>query len=93
MTKADLVEKIAAESGLTKADSERALNAFVKTVSTALKNGDSVTLVGFGTFTVMERAEREGRNPKTGEAMTISAKKVPKFKPGATLKNDVAGSN
>lgn len=92
MSKADLVEKIAQETGLSKADSERAVNAFVKTVTTSLKKGNSVTLIGFGTFSVGKRAARKGRNPKTGEVLKIKAKKVPRFKAGTALKNAVGGA-
>jgi len=91
MTKAELVEKIATESGLTKTDSEKALNAFISSVTNALKGGDSVTLVGFGTFSVSKRAAREGRNPQTGATLHIDEKNVPKFKPGANLKAAVEG--
>ncbi len=91
MTKAELVEKIAADSGLTKTDSEKALNAFISSVTNALQSGDSVTLVGFGTFSVSKRAAREGRNPQTGETLHIDEKTVPKFKPGANLKAAVEG--
>jgi DNA-binding protein HU-beta len=89
MNKADLVSMIAAKSNLTKKDSESALNAFVETVQTALKNGEKIQLVGFGTFEVSERTAREGRNPKTGETMTIEASKAPKFKAGKALKDAV----
>ncbi|WP_256372358.1 HU family DNA-binding protein [Chlorobaculum sp. 24CR] len=91
MSKAELVEQIAEQTGLTKADSERAVNAFINVVASTLKSGDDVTLVGFGTFTTGERAERQGRNPQTGETITISAKKVVKFKPGKALKDEVGG--
>ncbi len=91
MTKSELVEKIAADSGLTKTDSEKALNSFIKSVSQALQKGDSVTLVGFGTFSVSKRAAREGRNPQTGATLQIGEKTVPKFKPGANLKAAVEG--
>ena len=90
MSKAALVEKIADEAGLNKTDAERALKAFVSVVSESLKNGVDVPLAGFGTFTIVDRAEREGRNPMTGAIITIAAKKVVKFKPGKLLK-DVIG--
>ncbi|NTV17779.1 MAG: HU family DNA-binding protein, partial [Chlorobiaceae bacterium] len=64
---------------------------FISVVSESLKNGEDVSLVGFGTFSIVDRAEREGRNPLTGEAITIAAKKVVKFKPGKTLKEEVGG--
>ena len=89
MNKADLVSMIAAKSNLTKKDSESALNAFVETVQTALQNGEKIQLVGFGTFEVSERASREGRNPQTGETMTIEACKAPKFKAGKALKDAI----
>ncbi|MEI6691748.1 MAG: HU family DNA-binding protein [Chlorobium sp.] len=91
MSKAELVEKIAEKAKLTKVDAERAVNAFINVVTASLKAGDDVTLVGFGTFTTGDRAERQGRNPQTGEAITISAKKVVKFKPGKALKEEVGG--
>jgi DNA-binding protein HU-beta len=89
MSKAELVEQIASQTGMTKADAERAVNAFINVVTSALKEGDDVTLVGFGTFSTGDRAERQGRNPQTGESITISAKKVVKFKPGKALKEEV----
>ena len=89
MNKADLVSMIAAKSNLTKKDSESALNAFVETVQTALKKGEKIQLVGFGTFEVSERAAREGRNPQTGATMTIAACKAPKFKAGKALKDAI----
>lgn len=85
MNKAELINGIAEESGLTKADSKKALEAFVSTVTNALKGGDKVSLVGFGTFAVNERAERTGINPATKASITIPAKKVAKFKAGAEL--------
>ena len=91
MSKAELVEKIAEQAKLTKVDAERAVNAFINVVSASLKAGDDVTLVGCGTFTTGDRAERQGRNPQTGAVITIAAKKVVKFKPGKALKEEVAG--
>ncbi len=87
MSKAALVEKIADEAGLNKTDADRALKAFIGVISDSLKNGVDVPLTGFGTFTIVDRAEREGRNPMTGAAITIAAKKVVKFKPGKLLKD------
>ena len=89
MTKSELVEKIAQEAGLTKADSERALNAFTNTVKKSLKKGNAVTLVGFGTFDISKRKARMGRNPQTGEAIKIAAAKLPKFRAGKGLKDAV----
>jgi len=89
MSKAELVEKIADQANLTKVDAERALNAFIGVVTASLKDGDDVTLVGFGTFAVGKRAERSGRNPQTGEAITIAAKNVVKFKPGKALRDGI----
>ncbi|MCU0574222.1 MAG: HU family DNA-binding protein [Syntrophobacteraceae bacterium] len=85
MTKADLVSKIAGDGGITKAQAEKAVDGFVSAVTDALSAGDKVTLVGFGTFSVGSRTEREGRNPRTGEKITIPASKVVKFKPGKSL--------
>ena len=85
MNKADLVKAIAAESGLTKKSSEAALNAVVASVTKALKEGDKVALIGFGTFSVVEKAERKGVNPATKKEIVIPAKKVVKFKAGAGL--------
>lgn len=85
MNKAELISAIAAESGLSKADSKKALDAFVTSVTKALQSGEKVSLVGFGTFSVSERAERTGINPSTKASITIPAKKVAKFKAGAEL--------
>ena len=89
MNKAELINAISAESKLTKADSARALTAFVNATSKALKKGDRVALVGFGSFSVTKRAARNGRNPQTGKTIKIAAKKVAKFKAGAELKKTV----
>ena len=89
MNKAELIEAIASGSRLTKADSGRALDAFLDATSKALKKGDKLTLVGFGTFSVTKRPARMGRNPKTGKAIKIAAKKVAKFKAGAALAKTV----
>jgi len=85
MNKSELVAAIAAESGLNKSDSKKALDAFITSVTKALEAGDKVTLVGFGTFSVSERAERVGINPTTKAKITIPAKKVAKFKAGSEL--------
>lgn len=89
MNKAQLIDAIAAEAGLTKADAKKALDAFVKATSDALQDGDRVALVGFGTFSVTRRNARVGRNPKTGQPINIEAKNVVKFKPGSELSNSV----
>ena len=89
MNKSDLIAAIAQHANLTKADSGRALDSLIKTIETTLKAGDSVALVGFGTFEVKERAERSGRNPQTGAAITIAAAKIPGFKAGKNLKDAV----
>lgn len=87
MNKSELIEAIAKEASLSKKDAEAALNAYTDAVTTALKKGDKVTLVGFGTYEVRERAAHEGKNPRTGETLRIPAAKVPAFKPGKTLKD------
>ena len=89
MNKAQLVDAIASESKITKADAGRALDSFINATSKALKKGDRVALVGFGSFSVAKRAARTGRNPQTGKAIKIAAKKVAKFKAGADLKKVV----
>jgi len=80
---------MAAESGLSKADAKKALDAFINTTTNVLKKNDRVALVGFGSFSVSERAARKGRNPQTGKEINIKAKKVVKFKPGAELSEQV----
>ena len=85
MNKAELVDAIASETKMTKADSQRALDAFVNATTKALKKGDRVALVGFGSFSVSKRAARNGRNPQTGAVIKIKAKKVAKFKAGKEL--------
>jgi len=89
VTKADLVNEIAEKAGLSKADGEKALKAFTDAVSKALKGGDKVALVGFGTFSVGTRAARTGKNPQTGASINIPAAKVPKFKAGKALKDAI----
>ena len=89
MNKAELIEAIASESGLSKADAKRALDAFVSSTTGALKKGDRVALVGFGSFSISARAARKGRNPQTGKEIKIAAKKVVKFKAGAELSETV----
>ncbi|MCL7939221.1 MULTISPECIES: HU family DNA-binding protein [Halomonas] len=89
MNKSELIEAIAASADIPKAAASRALDAMVETVTDSLKKGDSVSLVGFGTFQVKERAARTGRNPQTGQPIEISAAKVPSFKAGKALKDSV----
>ena len=89
MNKAELIDAIASETKLTKVDSKKALDAFMKVTSGALKKGQRVALVGFGSFSVVKRNARTGRNPQTGKEITIAAKKVVKFSPGAELKTKV----
>ena len=89
MNKSELVKAISEKSGSTIKDTERFLDSFVETINEAMKKGDNVTLVGFGTFSVAERAERIGRNFKTGKSIQIPASKSVKFKAGKTLKDAV----
>jgi len=89
VNKKELIEKMAGNAGLTKTDAEKALKAFEESVVDALKKNDKVTLVGFGTFSVSERKARKGRNPQTGEEISIPAKKSPKFTPGKLFKDSV----
>ncbi len=85
MNKAELIDAMAADAGLTKADAKRALDAFVGATTDSLKKGNRVALVGFGSFSVSTRAARKGRNPQTGQEINIAAKKVVKFKAGSEL--------
>ncbi|RMF93850.1 MAG: HU family DNA-binding protein [Candidatus Schekmanbacteria bacterium] len=89
MNKGDLVAEMAKAANISKAAAEKALNCFIDSVTKSLKKGDKVTLVGFGTFGVSKRKKRKGRNPQTGKEIVIPARKVPKFSPGAALKNKV----
>lgn len=89
MTKVELIRQIANRASMSQKDAEKALKAFTEAVTEALKEGDKVTLVGFGTFEVSERAGRTGRNPQTGEPVEIPASKSPKFKAGKALKDAV----
>ena len=89
MNRTELISAMSESANMTKVDAEKALKAFINAVTEELKNGGKVQLVGFGTFEVAERAERQGRNPKTGEAITIPASKSPKFKAGRSLKDIV----
>jgi DNA-binding protein HU-beta len=87
VNKSELIEHIAADADISKAAAARALESAIDSITSALKKGDSVSLVGFGTFEVSKRAERSGRNPSTGAAITIKAASVPKFRPGKALKD------
>ena len=89
MNKSELIDAMAMNAGISKVNAKKALDGFIKSVSRALKNGDKVSLVGFGAFQVVERAAREGVNPSTQEKMTIEAKKVVKFKAGAELSDKI----
>ena len=89
MNKAELIDAIAASAEVTKADAARALDATISTIANALKKGDTVTVVGFGSFVVRARAARTGRNPRTGETIKIKASKNPAFKAGKALKDAV----
>lgn len=89
MNKAELIDAIADCSGVSKADSKKVLEAFTNTLSTKLKSGDRISLVGFGSFSVSERSARTGRNPQTGAEIQIPAKKVVKFKAGSELSDSV----
>lgn len=91
VTKAELIDQVAAKSGLTKKDAGQAVDALFDSVTEALSAGDRVQIVGFGTFEVRERAARRGRNPQTGQEIEISARKVPAFKAGKALKDAVGG--
>lgn len=90
MTKAELIDRVAAKSGLTKKDAGRAVDALFEAVTEALAGGERVQIVGFGTFEVRERAARRGRNPQTGADIQIGARKIPAFKAGKALKDSVA---
>ncbi|MGC6432892.1 MAG: HU family DNA-binding protein [Crocinitomicaceae bacterium] len=89
MNKAELIDAIASESGLSKVDAKKALDGFVAATSNALKSGDRISLVGFGSFSISERSARTGRNPQTGKEIQIAAKKVVRFKAGAELSASV----
>ena len=89
MNKNDLISNIAKESGLTKVNAAKALDAFITSVTKALKKGDDVRLIGFGTFNVTKRAASTGRNPRTGQAIKIKARKLAKFKAGKALQEAV----
>lgn len=89
MNKTELIDHIARQADISKAAAGRALDAVVSGIRTSLKKGNSVTLVGFGTFAVSKRAARTGRNPRTGDAIKIKAARVPKFRPGKGLKDSL----
>ena len=89
MNKAELIDAMASDANLSKADAKRALESLTSNVTTALKKGDKVALIGFGTFSISARAARTGRNPQTGATIQIKAKKVAKFKAGAALSSAV----
>jgi len=89
MTKAELIDKVASGAGLSKVDAGKALDTTLNSIRGALKKGQKVTLVGFGTFSVTKRKSRKGRNPRTGDVITIPAAKVPKFTSGKALKDAV----
>ena len=89
MNKSDLIDAMAADAGITKAASKKALESFLGNVEKSLKKGNRVSLVGFGSWSVSKRAAREGRNPQTGKTIKIAAKKVVKFKAGSDLQNSV----
>jgi DNA-binding protein HU-beta len=89
MNKSELIDAMAAKSGMKKTESAAALDAFIEAVGDALKKGDQVTLVGFGTFLVREREARTGRNPRSGETIEIAASRLPSFKAGKGLKDRV----
>lgn len=90
MNKNELISAVAEKTGLSKKDSEKALNATLDAITAAVANGEKVQLIGFGTFELRERAEKQARNPRTGETMTVAATKVPAFKAGSALKSAVA---
>jgi DNA-binding protein HU-beta len=89
MNKAELIDAMASEAKMTKADTKKALESFINAASKSLKKGDRVALVGFGSFSITKRAARKGRNPQTGKEIKIAAKKVVKFKAGAELAEKV----
>jgi DNA-binding protein HU-beta len=92
MNKAELIDQIAKDAGITKTQANEALDAFTGAVVSTLKKGDKVTLVGFGTFSVSQRAARNGRNPQTGEVIKIKASKAPKFKAGKEFSEKMANA-
>lgn len=91
MNKTELVAAVAEKAGISKSDAEKALSAFTSVVTKELKNGERIQLVGFGTFETAKRKAREGKNPQTGEKISITSSLLPKFKPGKSLKDAVNG--
>ncbi|HBL41526.1 MAG TPA: DNA-binding protein [Ruminococcaceae bacterium] len=89
MNKNELVSAVAEKAEMSKKDAEKAVSAIIDTITGAMASGDKVQLIGFGTFEARERSEKQARNPRTGEMMTVAACKVPAFKPGQALKNAV----
>jgi len=89
MNRSDVIAKMATDAGISKAKAESALNGLIDGIAGALRSGDKVSLVGFGTFSVSDRAARTGRNPRTGATIQIPASKVPRFKPGKGLKDAI----
>ncbi len=87
MNKNELISAVAEKSGISKKDAEKAINATLETITSTVAGGDKVQLIGFGTFELRERAEKQARNPRTGETMTVPACKAPAFKAGAAFKN------
>jgi DNA-binding protein HU-beta len=92
MNKSELIDQIAADAGITKTAANEALDSFTSAIISTLKKGDKVTLVGFGTFSVTQRAARNGRNPQTGETIKIKATKSPKFKAGKEFSEKIASA-
>nr|WP_328824486.1 HU family DNA-binding protein [Pseudomonas arcuscaelestis] len=90
LNKGEFVASVAEKAGMSKADAQRAVDAVLDTITQTLRQGDAVSLVGFGNFSIKATAERQGRNPSTGQAITIAASKKPVFTPGKTLKDAVA---
>ena len=89
MNKSELIDAVSAKAGLTKADTDRAFKAFVEVITESMAKGETIALVGFGTFLVRERQARSGRNPRTGETISIESAKIPTFKAGKALKDAV----
>jgi len=91
VNKSELIDSIAGSANLSKAEAERALNATTESIKKALKKGETVQLIGFGSFNVVKRSARKGRNPQTGEEIKIKASKAPKFTPGKAFKDAIGG--